>query len=371
MKRVLILGNSELVVYKFRKELIETLVENKYEVFTSFPNGPFGEGEKSSKRMGCTFIETPINRRGKNPFDDFKLLFHYITIIKKTKPDIILGYTVKPNIYGGLACRIMKIPFIANITGLGSGLVKAGLIQKIMINLYRSALKKSKCVFFQNIGDKKFFEDNKIALGKGKLIPGSGVNIKEFIPIEYPNDDIINFSYIARVMKAKGIDQYLEAAKIIKNKYSNVKFHVLGYCEEDYKLILKEAENDNIIIYHGLVDNIKEFQKNSHCTILPTYHPEGISNVLLEGAACGRPLITTNRIGCRETVIDGTTGYLINEKDTNDLVNKLEKFILLTNEERKNMGLLGRKKIEKEFSRELIVDAYIREIIKLNSGNTL
>lgn len=360
MKKILILGNSNLVVYKFRKELVEELVCQKYDVYVSFPNGPFGEGEENSKKFGCKFIETPINRRGMNPIDDIKLLLKYIKMIKKINPDVVLGYTVKPDIYGGLACRFLKIPFIANITGLGSGLAKEGLTRKIMIKLYKCALKNSKCVFFQNESDKKFFEDNKIALGRGKLLPGSGVNINEFLPLPYPKDKEIHFAYIARVMKAKGIDEYLEAARVLKSKYRNVIFNVAGYCEEDYKEILDKAAKDKIIVYHGLVEDMIAFQRNNHCTVLPTYHPEGISNVLLEAAACARPIITTNRSGCRETVIDGETGYLIKEKNKEDLIEKMERIIKLSNEDREKMGLLGREKIEKEFDRTIVVNEYMK-----------
>lgn len=365
MKKVLILGNSQLVIYKFRKELIESLVENNYDVTVSFPNGPFGEGEEISKNKGCKFIDTDIDRRGKNPLKDINLLIKYLDIIKKIKPDVVLAYTAKPDIYGGLACRILNIPFIANITGLGSGLVDKGITQKVMIKLYKIALKNAICVFFQNTADKSFFEKNKIAVGKGRLLPGSGVNINEFIPIEYPKDDITKFSYIARVMKAKGIEEYLSAAKIIKEKYKNVQFDVFGYCEEDYKEELKKAEENSIIKYYGLVDDIIEVHRNSHCTILPTYHPEGISNVLLESAACARPIITTNRIGCKETVIDKVSGYLIKEKSTSDLVNSIEEFLRLTNDERKIMGSEGRKKIEKEFNRDIVVKEYMNLIAKI------
>lgn len=364
MKRVLLLGNSQLVIYKFRKELVTNLVQEGYEVFVSFPSGPFGEGEEISKKMGCHFIETPINRRGKNPIQDIKLFFHYIQILIKVKPDITLGYTVKPDIYGGIACRILKIPFIANITGLGSGLIQKGIIQKIMVLMYKYALKKAECVFFQNQGDKDFFEKEKITLENGVLIPGSGVNIDEYKALKYPHtsENIINLSYIARVMKAKGIDEYLGAAKILKPKYPNVIFNIFGYCEENYKEILASFEKDNYIVYHGLVDDIIEVHKNSHCTILPTYHPEGISNVLLESAACARPIITTNRIGCKETVIDGVSGYLVEEKNISDLVNKIEKFILLSGHEKEYMGIKGRMKIEHEFNRQIVVNEYMKVI---------
>ena len=181
--------------------------------------------------------------------------------------------------------------------------------------------------------------------------------------MDYPDENKpVRFVYVARVMKAKGIDQYLEAAHILKKKYPETEFHICGFCEEDYKTILSEHEKTGEIIYHGLVDDVRKIEKDCHCVVLPTFHPEGISNVLLEGAAIARPLITTNRPGCRETVNDGETGYLVKERDSEDLIEKMEKFIKLSNGQRKQMGLAGRKKVEKEFDRQIVVDQYISMI---------
>ena len=362
-KKILILGNSHLTVFGFRGELIEQLVKEGYNVTVAFPNGPFGNGENTAKKYKCNFVEIEINRRGTNPFQDFNLIRKYIKLIKNIKPAVVLAYTVKCDIYGGIACRLLKIPFIPNITGLGKGLVEGNLTKKITIKLYKSAIKKSACVFFQNEQDKQFFIDNKIKFSKGIILPGSGVNLEKFKPLKYPEGDKkIRFTYIARVMKVKGIEEFLAAARIIKEKNNNVEFHVCGYCEEDYENIIKQAEKDNIIVYNGLVENIIEQEEKSHCIVLPTFHPEGISNVLLEAAASARPIITTNRPGCRETVCDGVTGFLIKERDYKDLVEKMLVFINMNNQEREKMGLAGRKKIEKEFDRNIVVEAYMKEI---------
>lgn len=366
MKKILLLGNSKLTIFGFRGELIEQLIEKKYEVVTVFPNGPFGEGEKVSKEYGCKFVQIEIDRRGTNPIGDLKLLKNYISIIKKEKPNIVLAFTAKCDIYGGIACRLLKIPFVPNITGLGKGLTEGKLTKLITKNLYKFAIKKSKCVFFQNEGDKEFFINNKIKFKKSIVLPGSGVNIDKFKVLDYPNDDIIRFIYVARIMKVKGIDEYLGAATEIKKKYKNTEFHICGFYEEDYKDIIEKKQKDNTIIYHGLVDDVKLFEKDCHCIVLPSYHPEGISNVLLEAAALGRAIITTNRIGCKETVDNGVSGYLINEKDTNDLINKMTTFIELNNKEKKEMGLSGRKKIEKEFDRNIVVNKYLMIISEEN-----
>lgn len=360
-KKVLILGNSHLVVFGFRGELIQRLIKDGYEVVVSFPNGPFGEGEETSKQYGCKFVETYIERRKTNPFSDLKLIKDYIKLIRNERPDVVLGYTVKCDVYGGIACRRTHSLFIPNITGIGKGLAEGGIVGKILIYLYKAGIKKAYIVFFQNESDKQFFVDKGIKFKRSKVLPGSGVNLDKFTPLEYPEKSTVIFTYIARIMKAKGIEQFLDAARALKGK---AEFHICGYCEEDYKNVIEKEQKSGTIIYHGLVSNVTEYEKISHCIVLPTSHPEGVSNVLLEAVACARPIITTNRPGCRETVDDGITGYLIRERDSHDLIEKMEQFMNLSNSERKEMGLRGRRKIEKEFDRQIVVDEYIRELNK-------
>lgn len=364
-KKILMLGNSHLVIFGFRGELIERLIKEGYAVTVAFPNGPFGEGEKTSQEYGCEFIEIPMNRRGKNPIQEIFLLRQYKKLIKKVKPDIVLAYTVKCDVYGGIACRQLNIPFIPNITGLGKGLDEGGITQKVTMMMYKLALKNAECVFFQNSQDRQFFIDNKIAFSRDRVLPGSGVNLDKYKPLPYPQSDNVVFTYIARVMKAKGIEQFLEAARTIKKESPNVEFHICGYCEEDYKTIIEQEEKNGIVVYHGLVKNVIDYERISHCIVLPTFHPEGISNVLLEAAACARPIITTNRAGCRETVDNGVTGYLIRERDSKDLINKMQQFLKLSTEEKRTMGIAGRKKIEAEFDRQIVVNAYLSEIRKV------
>lgn len=362
-KKILVLGNSHLVVFKFRGELIGTLVEQGYDVWVCFPNGPFGEGEQTAKMYGCHFIENKMERRGTNPIKDLGLIKDYYSIIKRVNPDVVLAYTVKPDVYGGIVCAITKTPFIPNITGLGKGLDEKGIVQKLTIELYKKAVKKAKCVFFQNDSDRAFFDSNHIVYPKAVTLPGSGVNLKKFVPLPYPKEEEpIRFIYVARVMKAKGIEQFFEAAHEIKKSYPNVEFHICGYCEEDYKAAIREKALSGEVIYHGLVDDVKLYEEKCHCVVLPSFHPEGVSNVLLEGAACARPLITTDHAGCKETVTDGVTGYIVRQRDSNDLIDKMLRFINLSYDEKVQMGLAGRKKIEEEFDRKIVVDAYMKEI---------
>lgn len=358
-KKVLFLVNHDVVIYNFRKELVERLLDDGYEVIISSPYGPRID---DLVNMGCKFEQIDIDRHGKNVFNDFKLIYKYKRLISNLKPDVVLTYTIKPNIYGGIASMISKIPYIANITGLGTAVENPGLLQKITTSLYKISFRNIETIYFQNEENMSFFEERKIYNNKHKLIPGSGVNLEQFKLAEYPPNEKIKFVFISRIMKEKGIDYYLEASEIIKEKYPFTEFHICGFSEEDYSEKLNKMESKGIIKYHGMLKDIRPIIKDMHCTIHPTFYPEGISNVLLESAAMGRPLIATNRSGCREVIDDGHNGYLVLEKNTNDLVEKIEKFISLTHSEKKKMGLLGRNKVEIEFDRQIVVNEYMKNI---------
>lgn len=350
--------NHDVVIYNFRLELVERLLNEGYEVYIS---SPYGERIDVLVDLGCRYLEVDLDRHGLNIFQEWKLLRYYKKIIKQVKPDIVLTYTIKPNIYGALAAKSNGVPVISTITGLGTAVENGGSMQKLSIYLYKYAFKNISKVFFQNIENKQFFINNKIAVGKHELVPGSGVNLKHFSLLEYPNDSTIEFVFISRIMKEKGIDEYLEAAKYIRSKYPNTRFHILGFCEERYEDKLNAFEKEEIIHYHGMQRDIREFLKFSHCTVHPSYH-EGMSNVLLESAASGRPIITTDISGCKEIVDDSVSGYTVELKSSDDLIDKIETFLNLPYEQKREMGILGRRKVEKEFDRQIVVDAYMREI---------
>lgn len=361
--KVLILANNDIGLYNFRRELIEKLIKEKHEVVISLPNG---ERINDLKEIGCSFIETDVDRRGTNPIKDLKLILKYNSILNEIKPNVVLTYTIKPNIYGGLICRIKNIPYICNITGLGTATENKSIVQKIVFMLYKYALKKVKCCFVQNSENFKFLIDNKLVNeAKCKLIPGSGVNLEHFKVLEYPKEyEKIKFLFISRIMKEKGIEQYLEAAKTIREEYKNTEFHILGFCEQEYEEKLNKLTEDGIVNYHGLQNNVIPFLQEASCLIHPSYYPEGMSNVLLEASASGRPVITTNRSGCREIVNDGVNGFIVPTQNSEELIKKVEKFIQMPYEEKVKMGLEGRKKVEKEFDRNIVVNAYMKEIKK-------
>lgn len=360
-KKVLFLVNHDVVIYNFRLEIIERLLADGYDVSIS---SPYGERIDDLKELGCHFYEIEVERHGMNPIHEFKMLQTYRKLLAEIKPDIVLGFTIKPNIYGAMAAAEKRIPFVANITGLGTAVEGPGKTQKAMIALYKVAFRKIQRVFLQNTENQQFFIDHKIAVDKHKLIPGSGVNLDRFEVKEYPADDVVRFAFISRIMQEKGIDQYLDAAKAIKEKYPHTEFHICGFCEAEYKGKLNEYNNNGTVIYHGMIRDVAGFLADIHCVVHPTYYPEGLSNVLLEASASGRPIITTDRSGCREVIDDGVNGYMIPQQDSQALIEAIDKFMQLDFEAKKSMGLAGRAKVEKEFDRQIVVEAYMKEIEK-------
>lgn len=360
--KIAILSNDHAWTYNLRKEVIQALLDEGHQIVLILG---YGEKIELLKQMGCDFIEIPFERHGTNFLKEFQLIKNYKRILKEIKPDIVLSYTIKPNIYGGMVCNMLKIPFFPNITGLGTAVENKGPLQPVFITLYRLGLKKATNIFFQNLENLQFMKKHKILNSPYVLLPGSGVNLSHFKLLDYPDDKQINFVFISRIMKEKGIDQYLEAAEFIKEKYKNTVFHICGFCEAEYKGKLQEYIDKGIVNYHGMVSDIREVFKNVHCTIHPTYYPEGLSNVLLESAASGRAIITTDRAGCREVIENDVNGYICKEKDSSDLILQIEKFMRLSHDEKKQMGINGRAKVEKEFDRNIVVSAYLEQIKKV------
>lgn len=357
--KIMILANNDAGLYKFRRELLEELLK-EHRVMICLPDGDY---IKDMVDMGCEFISCDLlERRGMNPAKELKLISFYKKVLKEQRPDIVFTYTIKPNVYGGMVCGKLGIPYAVNITGLGTAVENAGLMQKVTLTLYKLGLKKAQMVFFQNSENKNFMLEKNVVKGDYFQLPGSGVNLKHYQPLPYPQKETIDFVFIARVMKEKGIDNYLEAAEFIRKKYPETRFHICGFCEDDYTARLNELQEKGVIIYHGMVKDMTEIYKQIACTIHPTYYPEGLSNVLLESSASARPIITTNRAGCREVIDDGVNGYICKQNDSADLIKQVEKFLALTWEERKNMGLAGRKKVEKEFDRQIVIDKYLQEV---------
>ena len=365
---IALLTNNDDDVYCFRKELIEGLIQEGYEILISCPNGPKFD---LMKDIPFRYDDPIIDRRGTNIFADGKLFLHYRKLFKKEKPDIVLTYTAKPNVYASVAARTLGIPYINNVTGIGSVVNMTGIKKAFILWLFKFAYRGATCVMFQNSTNMKLAIDSGMIKGDYQLIPGSGVDLNRYPLQEYPDGgdgktgNIVVFNYIGRVLHDKGVDDYIEAAKKIKKKYPNTEFNMLGFIEpteSHYEKDLEYLGKQGIIKYRGSQKDVKPWIARAHAIIHPSTYGEGMSNVLLENASSGRFLITTDNPGCQETVVDGESGYIYHGGDVDALINTIKKFLELDNETRKSMGVRGRKYVEDNFSREIVVEAYKKKI---------
>ena len=362
MKKLLVLANSDSAIFKFRQELISALAE-------SFHIGlaiPFGQYMDEINNAAYDFFDVPVNRHGMNPVEDLGLMKKYDRIISQFQPDVVLEYTIKPNLYGSMVCAKKQIPCLCNITGLGSALEKSSALQKLLIKMYKCAMKEVDTIFFQNSAGRDFFKNHKIGQEKQYvLLPGSGVNLERYHPIDYPVKGTQKFLYVARIIKEKGIEEFLNVAERFHIEGLSAEFHICGACEEEYLERLNKLNTEGMIVYHGLVKDMRDIYAQSTCVVLPSYYPEGQSNVLLEGAASARPLITTDHPGCREAVDDGVSGFLVKKRDANDLYIKMKKVYYMSCEEREKMGIQGRRKMERTFDRNIVINIYIERLKKI------
>jgi galacturonosyltransferase len=351
------LCNHFVPLYNFRKELIEQLLRDGYELYISLPRA---DENARLIEMGCTLIETPIDRRGTNILRDIKLWRFYRKAMRELRPDIIFSFTVKPNIYGCLASHKLKIPQICNITGLGDAFIKRNLVLLFLIILFKLSVKKSAMVFFQNAGNRDYFIKNGMVRDNYRMLPGSGVCLQAHPFTAMPKDETIGFLYAGRIMKSKGIDLYLQSAKAVKEKHPQTVFYVAGFIEDKrYIQILDEYQRQEIIRYVGFQKNIAEYIELCHCLILTTFaFGEGMPNILLEAASQGRACIASHLSATVEAVDDGVTGFLFKAGDLQDLLEKIALFLALPYDHKAKMGMAAREKMEKQFDRKLVIEKY-------------
>lgn len=361
MKKIMILANDSMGLYLFRQELIAKLLENN-KVITCMPDTGF---MKEIRKLGCGFINISMERRGINPVKDFSLLMRYYKLLKSQKPDLVITYTIKPNIYGGFVCRLYNIPYAVNITGLGTAFQKNGILRKLVTIMYKIGLKKAKTVFFENIENQQIFIDEKIVKEEQTcLLNGAGVNLEHYQVAEYPVDDgIIRFLFIGRVMREKGIDELFVAMRKLRADGISCTLDVLGGYEEDYADKIKEYEQEGWLYYHGYQKDVRPFIKNCHCFVLPSWH-EGMANTNLECAAMGRPVITSNIHGCLEAVEDGVSGFLCEKQTARDLYRVMKRISEFPYEQRRDMGLAGRKRMEEIFNKKKVIEVTCEELFK-------
>lgn len=349
--KILIITNHSYMLYRFRRELIMEL-QREHEVILSMP---FVGHEEDFMAMGLRCINTHVDRRGINPVTDLKLLKTYRKLLRAERPDMVISYSIKPNIYAGLLCGMMGIPFCANVQGLGTAFQRKGLAQFVTL-LYRTALKKAKTVFFENEGNARTFMDRKI-LPREKItvLPGAGVNLDQYPLMPYPENDRIHFLYLGRIMKEKGIDELFAAMRRLHAEQGDrVVLDLVGFFDDDYENEVNALVKDGIAIFHGFQTEPTPYYAAADCVVLPSYH-EGMSNVLLEAAAVGRPVITSDIHGCKEAVDNGVSGLLCRVRDADDLYEKMHRMAALSGADREKMGLAARRKVEREFEKQMVV----------------
>ena len=351
--KFLIITNHSYMFWRFRRELMAELLKRGEVVVST----PFVGHEDDLEKMGCRCVETKMERRSMVPHQEIGLYCFYRKLLLKEKPDLVITYSIKPNIYAGFLCRQMGIPYVVNVQGLGS-VFQHEFSSKIASFLYRGAVKNASAVFFENTSSAALFHERGIVpVEKEAVLNGAGVNLDIYTEQPYPSEEKgIHFLYLGRIMKEKGIDEILGAFLRLKQEYGDrVVLDLVGFFEDDYKDRITELANHNKLIFHGFRSDPRPYYAAAHCVVLPSYH-EGMSNVLLEGAATGRALITSDIPGCRETVHDGENGFLIPPKDEDALYLAMKRFVDLPKERRIQMGENSRNLMELEFDKKRVVN---------------
>lgn len=364
MKKIVITINTSWNIFNFRVGLLKALQKEGYKIVCI---APYDNYSKELEDLGFEYHNIDINNKGTNPIEDMKLIKDYYNLYKKINPDIILQYTIKPNIYGSIAARLLGKKVISNISGLGTVFLNDNLSSKIARWLYKVSLVKN-IVFFQNTEDRDLFVNNKLVKeSQTDLLPGSGINTDIYKPPEVDiQNENLKFMMIARLVGDKGIVEYIEAIKIVKEKYPNIVFKLLGSLYPGNPTAVSEDELNSwidygLINYLGHSDDVKSEILKVDCVVLPSYR-EGLSRVLLEAGSLAKPIITTDTPGCRDVVDDGENGFLCEVKNSADLAVQIEKMINLSPDQRIEMGMKSRNKIINEFDEQLVIEKYLKTI---------
>ena len=353
MKKVLLLANDVTTILQFRQELVKALVDDGNQVVVCVPDS---DRIPEIEALGASVETIQVARHGKNPLKDIALYLNYKKLIKKINPNIVFSFTIKPNVYGGMACAGLKIPYVANVTGLGV-VGDKGLLQKLMLTLYKNGCKRAKCVFFQNKSNMEFFKEQGVVKENVQLLPGSGVNVEKFSYISYPEEEPTNITFVGRIIKDKGVFELAEAAKRFAND-SRVKFTIVGDVEYGAENPFEGMQNVDCVGFHK---DVRPYLEKSHAVVLPSYH-EGMANVLLEGASTGRIILASKIPGCEESFDEGVTGFGFEPKNVDSLCAAIEKLLSLTNEQKAQMGKAGREKMEQQFNRQIVVNKYLEHL---------
>jgi glycosyltransferase involved in cell wall biosynthesis len=367
-KKILISLNTAWNLLNFRAGLIQGLISSGFEIVAVAPKDKY---VAELEFIGCRFVHLEMDNQGTHPLRDLLLLWRYWRLFKTEKPDLNLFYTVKPNVYGSLASSICGIPFINNVSGLGAVFIRGGWLRRFVSALYKIAFRNSNRVFFQNRDDLGLFLENKLVQAElTDVLPGSGINLHRFTPTDDADRKSLNspfrFLLIARMLKDKGVVEFVNAAQLLKEPGVKAEFCLLGFLDVQNPAAIsseemKEWVDQGFVKYLGVSDDVRKHIASSDCIVLPSYR-EGTPRTLLEAAAMGKPIITTNVVGCKEVVEHGVNGFLCEEKNAQDLALKMKEMLLLSESQRKLMGQNGRLKMEKEFDENIVIQKYLQAI---------
>ncbi|NDD15024.1 MAG: glycosyltransferase family 1 protein, partial [Betaproteobacteria bacterium] len=316
----------------------------------------------------CCYMPLAMDNKGTNPWRDFLLLVRFLRLMREERPEVFLGYTVKPNVYGSLSAHALRIPVINNVAGLGSVFHKGGWLNRLVRCLYRIALCRSIRVFFQNEDDRMLFvSSGLVSEAVSDRLPGSGVDLVKFQASPLPSRDVVRFLLIARMLWDKGVREYVEAARLLKSRGLNADVCLLGFLDVQNPAAISKAQMDEwvaegVVRYLGVSDNVRVEIAQADCVVLPSFYREGTPRTLLEAAAMARPIITTDSVGCRDVVDDGVNGFLCRPRDASDLTEKMVRMIAMSHTEREAMGQRGREKVEREFDEKIVINKYISAI---------
>nr|WP_297306875.1 glycosyltransferase family 4 protein [uncultured Flavobacterium sp.] len=359
--KILFSSNIAWSIYNFRTKLLKQLQRNGHNVYAVAKADLY---VKNLEAEGFIFKNIDINNNSTNPLEDLKLVWKYIKLYKEIAPDIILHNAIKPNIYGTIAAKYLGIPVINNISGLGTLFIKKSISTVIAKQLYKFSQYKADKVFFQNSDDLNLFINNGLVKKEvTQLIPGSGVDTNYFVPkVNKRRNTPFKFLFVARLIADKGIREYIDAIKILKKKYNDIEFTILGSIYQANATSITHEELQNWVSNLGIIhiphsDHVKEIMQEVDCLVLPSYR-EGLSKVLIEASSLAIPIITTDVPGCRDVVIDGYNGFLCKVSDANDLAKKMEKTYSLHDNELFILGANARKRAVEVFDIEIINDIY-------------
>lgn len=371
--RVAIVLNTSWNVYNFRMGLIKALQEHGHEVLVVAPKDDYTH---RIKEAGCEFYPVHMDSRGANPVKDMALLFELRSIYKRIKPDIILHYTIKPNIYGTMAASSLRLPVINNVCGLGTVFLQKGLVSKVALLMYKIAFRFPKKVFFQNFHDLNLFiHENLVKKEISDLLPGSGIDPERFPPVPFRRNEKFTFLMISRLIYDKGVQEYVEAIRKLKAQGVNARFQVLGARDPEHRRgipneIIDQWINEDIFEYLGTTDDVRPFIKSADCVVLPSYR-EGTPKTLLEAASSARPIVATDVPGCNNVVTNNYNGLLCELKNSDDLALKMTTMMNLEDHQLKLFGENGRTRIEEQFSENIVISRYLEAIRELKDSNVL